>query len=42
MDARRRHAAGRYGLLVVVIKTRIGAAAPMPNASVDTVPESRK
>jgi hypothetical protein len=42
LDVRRRHASSRYRLLVVAIKTRIAAVAPMPNASVDTGPDSRK
>jgi len=42
LDVRRRHATSRYDRPVVGIKTRIAVAAPMPNASVDTGPESRK
>jgi len=42
MDARRRHVTSQYGLPAVAIKTRIAAVAPMPNASVDTEPDSRK
>jgi hypothetical protein len=41
-DAHCRRVASQYGLPANAIKTRIVAVAPMPNASVDTGPDSRK
>jgi hypothetical protein len=41
-DARCKHVASPCALLAIAIKTRIVVVAPMPNASVDTGPDSRK